>query len=217
MIDATGLDLGSTPSTYGRSSSPTSEQFLQLLVQQLQHQDPLNPISDQNFTAQLAQFSSLEQLAQINQNLVGIGAGQESLVNSQALNLLGKTVLVTGIDQVRLSAGSSERIYVEAAEGATAHVKIKNAAGEVVRTLDVAAGSGRRQVAWDGKDDAGHPLADGTYTVEVAATDASGNQAAARLLLALSVTGVSFAGGSLGLMAGDRTLSFDQILEIQSL
>ncbi len=59
------------------------DDFLQLLVAQLQHQDPLKPMDSTEFTAQLAQFSSLEQLYNVNDNLGELGTNQLTMNNTQ--------------------------------------------------------------------------------------------------------------------------------------
>ena len=68
------------------------DQFLTLLVAQLQHQDPLNPLDGTDFTAQLAQFSSLEQLFAVNENLTGIQEAFSLQGNGDLLDFIGKTV-----------------------------------------------------------------------------------------------------------------------------
>lgn len=201
----------------GGTQGPSRNEFLRLLVLQLQNQDPLNPISDQNFTAQLAQFSSLEQLGDVNANLRAIGAIQETLVNAQALNLLGKTALVAGLDRIQLHSGRADAMSVEVPAGAAkVDLVIKDSSGRVVRTLTVPAAAGRHQVAWDGTDGQGGVLADGEYTVEVDARDAEGKTLPAALFVALVIDGVGFTELGVRLSSGGREVSFDQILEIRA-
>jgi flagellar basal-body rod modification protein FlgD len=201
----------------GGTKNPTSDQFLKLLVVQLQHQDPLNPVTDSNFTAQLAQFSSLEQLTKINSNLLGLGGIQEGLVNAQALNLLDKTVLVSSDTPVAVKNGAAGNFLVSApAEATSVKVEVRDASGKLVRTIDVPAGAGRRSVSWDGKDDRGNTVADGDYKVSILATDPAGKSLGGEILVALKIDSVSFAGGVVKLGAGDREVPFDQIVEIQA-
>ena len=72
------------------------DEFLKMLVAQLKHQDPMNPMDGTAFTAQLAQFSSLEQLQNINTQLTSFTKQQQSLGNAQAVNLIGREVLAKG-------------------------------------------------------------------------------------------------------------------------
>lgn len=212
---STGSPAGAS-SPVPAKSGPSSEQFLQLLVAQLAHQDPLNPMDNSQLTSQLAQLSSLEQLSDVNNNLVSIGAMQESLVNAQALGLLGKTVLVSGIDQMKVQSGVAEEAYAEVPAGAaTAMAIIKDAAGHVVRTIDLATTPGRQAIAWDGKDSSGTTVADGKYTISIEAKGAQGGLIDAGLLLAVRIDGVSLAGG-MKLTSDGREVPFDQITEIQA-
>lgn len=223
MLDITGASAaaGSAPGAgvgIGGPAGPSRDQFLRLLIHQLKHQDPLNPLSDQNFTAQLAQFSSLEQLAQINENLLGLGGIQQDLVNAQALNLLGRRVLVSAGAGMRVQGGQADAVVVDAPDSAvTLSVQVKDSSGRTVRTIEVPPGSGRRTVEWDGKDDQGQPLADGTYTLEADARDAQGSVVDASLFLALTIDGVAFTPDGVRLGSAGRTVGFDQIIEIQTL
>ena len=79
--------LAKAPDALGR------DDFLNMLVTQLQYQDPLNPMDSTDFTAQLAQFSSLEQLTNMSDQLKNLAAAQTALNNSQAVSYIGRTVL----------------------------------------------------------------------------------------------------------------------------
>ena len=104
--------LGTSSSTSSTTSSTSStnslgqDAFLQLLVTQLQYQDPLDPMDDKEFVAELAQFSSLEQLTEINtgiDNLASIGETQQLM---GAVNFIGKKIEATGT-AVGLSDGTA--------------------------------------------------------------------------------------------------------------
>ncbi len=81
---------GST--TAGNTGTLDKNTFLQLFTTQLRNQDPLNPMDATAFTAQLAQFSSLEQLYNVNTNLNNLVTSQNSIQNGMLVNLIGKTV-----------------------------------------------------------------------------------------------------------------------------
>ncbi len=88
-----GVTDASTASSAAKAAnSELKDQFLTLLVTQLQNQDPLAPMDSTNFTSQLAQFSSLEQLTSINEGLETLTASQNSLQNAYLANLIGKEV-----------------------------------------------------------------------------------------------------------------------------
>jgi len=98
------------------------DEFMKMLIAQLKHQDPLNPMDGTAFTAQLAQFSSLEQLQNINTQLSSFTKQQQSLGNTQAVNLIGREVLAKG-DTVVAQGKPVDLSYVlssDAAQGSSA-------------------------------------------------------------------------------------------------
>jgi len=90
----------------GGSAHELQTQFLNLLVTQLQNQDPLDPMDSVNFTSQLAQFSSLEQLTQVSSGLQALVAAQNSMQNAYLTNLIGNEVVY----EVSSMFGSSETL-----------------------------------------------------------------------------------------------------------
>ncbi len=74
------------------------DEFLRLFTTQLKYQDPLKPMDGTEFTTQLAQFSSLEQLMNMNQSLLNLTAYQQSLNSNMAVSFIGKTVKTAGGD-----------------------------------------------------------------------------------------------------------------------
>lgn len=113
-MSVTGISgSGNTTSTTSTTAATTlgKEAFLQMLVAQLKYQDPMNPADGTEFASQLAQFSSLEQLTNLNDSIESLAVDTNSL---QAVNLIGKAVsagegdsLVTGtVTAVSFSDGS---------------------------------------------------------------------------------------------------------------
>ena len=133
----------STASSTASSSSTTSglgmDAFLQLLVTQLQYQDPLSPMDDKEFVAELAQFSSLEQLTEINSGIDKLSSiGQEQQLLG-AVNFIGKTIEATGT-AVSLSEGEATAVTFSLPEdAATCLVNVLDSAGSIVRTVDLGA------------------------------------------------------------------------------
>jgi flagellar basal-body rod modification protein FlgD len=150
------------------------EDFLKLLLEQLSHQDPLNPLDSTEFTAQLSQFSSLEQLTNINSTLHDVLAFQQSMQNTSVANLIGKTVKVDG-NSVYLS-DKAEMNFELSDEASTGEISVYDAAGQLVWSKDLGPQmSGAQRYLWDGKDNSGNQLPEGSYTFEVKAQDISGN------------------------------------------
>lgn len=191
------------------------DDFLNLLVAQLQHQDPLNPMDSTQFTSQLAEFSSLEQLSNINTQLKELQVQQQETRHTQSMDYIGKTVVAEG-DRLWLEAGNESELSFELAAGAAAaQVNIYDAAGEYVRSLEASdLPAGRRSVSWDGRDAAGRSRQTGPYTFEVLAVDADGNMVKASPLVMAQVTGVRFENGRADLVTRGQTIPVQDVREV---
>ncbi|VAX32912.1 Flagellar basal-body rod modification protein FlgD [hydrothermal vent metagenome] len=190
------------------------DDFLRLFTTQLRYQSPLNPMDSTEFTAQLAQFSSLEQLVSMGDTLDGILSYQDSLNNALATNLMGKMVKVEG-NRVNLE-GSAAISYEVSQNVGKMTLNINNSSGEVVRTIELGkqpAGGGR--YIWDGTDNDGNPLPDGLYTVNFSAADNNGNSVPVSTETLSMVTGISFEDGITYLVLDNNTrVSLGEIKEI---
>ena len=147
-------------STLNTASETTSsggvlgkDDFLNLLVTQLKYQDPLNPLDSADFTAQLAQFSSLEALENINTNIESMISEQVDATNSQSISFIGKTVYAYG-SYINLNQGVSDDLCFELESDASAvYVNIYNEAEDIIKTIDLGSlNGGSKHTAWDGKD-----------------------------------------------------------------
>ena len=188
--------------------------FLSLLIKQLENQDPLSPMEDHEFVAQLATFSSLEQLENINGNLQASLLMNQSVNNSLATNLIGKEILADG---THLSLGESGTASLQVGVDSEAEVSvlIRDQHGNLVKRI--AAGTmaaGDHPIVWDGTTQAGTRAAPGTYTVEVVAADQDGNPVKSKLSIRALVTGVRFEGGSGFLMLGDQSIPLSSVMEV---
>jgi len=217
----TGLE---TESTGGTTLLPGNTQqvlgkddFLNLLVAQLQNQDPLNPMDSTQFTSQLAQFSSLEQLSNINTGLTALQASQQENNQSLSVGYIGKYVLADG-DRVMLGAAGDSALHFDLASDADAvQVNIYDAAGEYVRTLETTAlGAGRQSLAWDGKDASGYRADSGLYTFEVLAVNAAGDLVKVQPLISTPVTGVRFQDVQPHLLTAGQEIPLENVREVFS-
>ncbi|MEW6601431.1 MAG: flagellar hook assembly protein FlgD [Nitrospirota bacterium] len=180
------------------------QDFLNLLLKQLSYQDPLNPMDSTEFTTQLSQFSSLEELTNINSTLSDVLAFQQSMQNASVANMIGKTVKVDG-NSANLS-DTAEMNYELGGDAAAVEISIYDGAGRLVRTENAGAGSaGSRSYIWDGKDSLGNTLPKGAYTFQVEAMDISGNQVPVQSISSGIVTEVIFEKGMTYLMLDNGT------------
>lgn len=213
-----GLDpvIPGTSDTYSSTKKVLGkEDFLMMLVTQLQNQDPLNPLDATEFTAQLAQFSSLEQLSNINKNLEYLQMYQASLNNSQAMGFIGKTVLATG-DSIVVEEGVSDGInFYLGGDAGSVFVNIYGPAGNFIRTINMGAmGSGNHKTEWDGTDSDGNQVPDGKYSFKVLATDEAGNDLDVSTFSFGKVTGVTFKDGSAYVLAGNQEIPLGSIIKV---
>lgn len=178
----------STSSDALASLSSNYNQFLHLLTTQLQNQDPSSPMDSSSFTSELAQFAGVEQQVATNTNLTQLlSLNQDSQV-SQGTSLVGRQAVAT-TSELPLQNGTAELQLKPTTAGPVA-IAITNAAGTVVKTqtLDLSAGS--TDWTWDGKDDSGNTLADGSYNV-AALSASSGTSVDVPFSVVGTITGVT--------------------------
>ncbi|MFT3915795.1 MAG: flagellar hook capping FlgD N-terminal domain-containing protein [Anaeromyxobacteraceae bacterium] len=145
------------------------DSFLTLLTAQLQYQDPLNPMDNSAMVAQLAQFSSVEQLQNANSRLDTLALAQASNNQLQATGLVGKEVRFK-TDAVTVTDRGQKVKFELNLDGRAdeTSVIISDSNGKVIRTLKPGAlGAGTNALEWDGLDSNGNPVAKGDYTVSV--------------------------------------------------
>lgn len=198
------------------SSELDKEDFLTLLVTQMTHQDPLNPMSDQDFTAQLAEFSSLEQLTNINDNITGMNekSSAEDIVNAAAF--IGKEVRAQGTS---LSVGDdnvSSLYYYLQDNAADVYVNIMDEGGNIVRTVNFGSlAAGEHEFQWDGKDASGQDVANGVYQIYMAATGSNDQPILVHTEVSGKVNGVQNLGGTHYLRLADgRVVNFMEVYEV---
>lgn len=216
------VNLQSPQTTSASSGSSLDKEigkdaFLKLLVAQLRNQNPLNPLQGTDFIAQTAQFTSLEQLQQINASLAQLAASSTSgnsvsLDAALASNYLGKVVTANGTI-VELGGGSPATLRYNLPVDAAVAIQVSDLQGNPVRTLQLGLQpAGQGEVLFDGLDDDGRALPPGRYLYKVAATDAFGGSIADAGTVVGQVTALSFEGteplltvdGSLIPLSADR-------------
>jgi flagellar basal-body rod modification protein FlgD len=213
-----GATSGSAETTESQSTLDKDD-FLQLLVTKLTHQDPLNPMEDEAFVAELAQFSSLEQLQNLN-NLLTSSLDYDYLQtqtinNTMATSLIGRTITAS-YDSVYLDASNSPTIKFDNSEYARSiTVKIYDANGNLARTLNMNnVAAGPSSIKWDGKGEDGERLSPGTYTVQLSAVDAAGNSFTPSTYIQAEVTGVIYRDGAAYLQADGLEISLGDIMAV---
>lgn len=176
-------------------SGLTSEDFMTLMLKQLQSQDPLKPTDNTQFIAQMAQLTSVSGISEMNESMTDM---IDTLRGSQMLSaasLVGREVLVES-NTIAIDASSPDLVgEIELSAKATSvDIEIKNAAGVTVRRLHAAdQAAGPLVFGWDGTDENGNKVADGQYSISATAT-ISGKTEALTTLVRAPVTGVTMSG-----------------------
>lgn len=202
----------------GSTSALGKDQFLKLLTAQLSNQDPLSPMDSQDFAAQLAQFSTVEQLENIGTRLDTLLVAQASANQMNATSLVGRSVRYAA-DHVALAAdGAPAEFQVQlGADAVDVVAVVTDANGRVVRTLDLGAhAQGATTASWDGRDANGAAAPAGSYTVTISAEDADGAAVTAATTVRGTVSGVTFENGSAELLIGTSRVPLADVTEILS-
>jgi len=189
------------------------EDFLTMLVAQLQNQDPLNPMEGSDFSAQLAQFSSLEQLVNLGDSMDDMVQAVKDSSETDVATFIGKEV--TGnVNSVEVAFGSASGGYYNLADSADVMVSIYNDSGHLVRTLYPGQQTpGEYALDWDGKDNGGKVVEDGTFTYDVLANSGSGFSAASTTVTG-KVDGVVYQNDKAYLQVQGALISPDSIVKV---
>jgi flagellar basal-body rod modification protein FlgD len=189
------------------------DDFLKLLITQLRYQDPINPAKPEEFAAQLAQFSSLEGMQNIQQILQSQSSANQlstlALKADLGASFIGRSVLAAG-NQLELAADGPAAVQVEVGTGGgTTKVSVQDASGHEVLSKTIGFRNAGRQTLALGD------LPAGKYTYTVTATAASGADVPVTTYTSGIVDGVSFQGGTVILKAGDLTFPLDNVVEVE--
>jgi len=194
-----------------RTQSMGRDEFLTLLVAQLKNQDPLSPMDSMEFTTQLAQFSSLEQLYNVNASVRELSAYQQGMYNAQAVSLIGKQVVAAGGNRFVLAGDSAEISYELLADAQDVSVSIFDEAGRLMTVLSPGSqNQGVQTAAWNAGD-----AAFGVYSFRVSAMDAQGGIVAARNMMTGPVTGIDFSGDAIWLTVNGEQISMENVLAVR--
>lgn len=172
-IDAVGASASSALTGSRNTIADNFDTFLTLLTTQLKNQNPLDPLDTNQFTQQMVQFTSVEQQLKTNEFLEALVLSNVSQTYTDAVGFVGKQVTATG-STTQLADGSATWNYEinQPSDDVTFTVTDQN--GNVVHTAQSSVDAGSGQITWDGFDDTGAKMPDGTYTVTIDARNAAG-------------------------------------------
>ncbi|BFT65170.1 flagellar hook assembly protein FlgD [Pseudomonas moorei] len=209
--------LASATSSATGNQALGKDAFLQLLVTQLKNQNPLEPQDNGAFVAQLAQFSSLEGITTLNTTVSGLASNYNSSQALQASSLVGRSVIAPSDKAVVDTTKSLSGTVVVPSSVADVSLKITNADGKTVRTIDMGSQSaGNASFIWDGKDDSGVTVPAGTYSFGAASTiDGQSVSLVTNLPATVNSVTISQTGGELMLnLAGLGSVALSKVQTI---
>jgi len=217
------VNAGGAPGMDSRQSDELRNNFMTLLITQLQNQDPLNPLENNELTSQLAQINTVSGIEQLNKTMEGITSQITAGQTMQAAALIGQGVLVPG-DRVLLDRDAEGNVHTTpfgfdlARSAESVKVTIVGGDGQVINRYDLGAiGAGVDSFTWDGKTSQGETAVPGSYRVRIEASTNDRPVAVEALNYAVvgGVTPLDDKGGvrlDLGAVYGQVTL--DQVRQI---
>ncbi|SPD72696.1 Flagellar hook capping protein FlgD [uncultured Desulfobacterium sp.] len=201
-------------STSGRGSVDKDE-FLMLLVTQLQNQDPLNPMDYTEFTSQMAQFSSLEQLYNVNNNLEQLYGYQKGIFNENLSSFVGKDVKIYDNSIDLVEGGASQVTFSLDREAEGIFASIYNYNGELIREINQAENylAGEHTITWDGMDQGGNQVPGGQYTINIQAVG-TGETFSGSPIRNYKVNSVDFNNGVASLRSGEKSINMSDVIGV---
>jgi flagellar basal-body rod modification protein FlgD len=221
------LPLNNTSSSQTSAQTTTApaqgtlgkDDFLKLMISQLKYQDPMSPMDGTQFASQLAQFSSLEQLSNLNTNVENsINANYvltQSINNTMSATLIGKDVKLSGPNIQYASQSNIQLGYNLPANAETAQLNIYDSQGNIVKTINnVATTSGDHKLSWDFTDNSGNKVPVGAYTFDIKAKDVGQNNMTSTYFKYGTIDGIKFSDSGSQLMIDGAAYSLSDIAEI---
>jgi flagellar basal-body rod modification protein FlgD len=213
---ATTSNSAAAASSAASSAGISSSDFLTLLVDELQNQDPLDPTDTSDFVNQMSQYANFDQEQTLNANLGNLLTSFNSLLTMNSMNYIGHTVEVKA-DTTSLQGGQATFGYSLNSAAANVSLTVKDASGNIVWSGTGTGTAGMNSFTWDGKTNDGTQLADGgQYTLNVTATDSSGNSIYGYTTITGKVDNVDNSSGTTMLDIGGVPVSISNVVGILS-
>ncbi len=219
IVSPVATDSNGNPKATGSAQSLGKDDFLNLMITKLKYQDPMKPMDDEDFIAQLAQFSTLEQMNNIAEGIASSNQWDflqmQSINNSMATGLIGKDI-IANYEGFLVDGEKIPVINFTAKEFAKEITfTIKDEQGNVVANLkssDVLPGV--NQIEWDSKDNFGNTVDNGYYKIEVKATGSNGNPFKPSLSLIGTVESIAYRDGGAYLRVNGTEIALGDVTSV---
>lgn len=190
--------------------------FMKLMLAQMKNQDPMNPMKSHEMAAQLAQFSGVEQMSNINSTLAEMRDAQKPSANFQALSFIGKSVSGDSSKIVRAKGDTTHDFTFSIPENAKeVKIKVRNSNGDIVREATVnGAKQGSNSWVWNGLAENGKATNAGEYQVLVEATTEAGKKLNVKTDFEGQITGVNYTAEGPVLLVGTQAVKLKDVKKI---
>ena len=213
-LNSGSTGLASTAEKNEDTKELGKDAFMQLLITQMTNQNPLEPMENTEFVAQLAQFSTLELQQNMADSMELMALTQTAATNSQMVNLIGKRVVVPGSQFTMDGEKSVELQFDLDGEAVPAQLIVKDSNGDLVRTIDLTEFKvGANEFEFDGKDSNGDFLQAGNYSYEIIGRDGEPIEGLTTYGNYL-VDAVAYEGTSVFLRSGSMTINLGDVSEV---
>jgi flagellar basal-body rod modification protein FlgD len=189
--------------------------FLNILTTQLKNQNPLDPLDTNQFTAQLVQFTGVEQQLKTNEFLESLMLSGQNTAKSDAVSYIGKEVTSSGKTGELTDSNAVFWAYSANANAANSTVTIKDATGQVVYTQTGPINAGPGTFRWDGKGSDGNVKPNGVYTIDIKGKDSNGKDVKISTASIGIVTAVDFTGDIPVLSIGNRRVAITDVTDVR--
>lgn len=215
IADANWVDPAKKMRTVGNDKLD-KDAFFKLMMAQLKNQDPTNPLKPHEMSSHLANFSSLEQMQNMNQTLLEMKNGQRPMEQFQALNLIGKAVTGDSSKLVRAKGDKDHDFpFTLPMAAAEVSVRIRNSEGETVRTYELKnLKAGENRIKWNGLNDKNETMPPDEYSFFVEGKAANGQKIAVKTSFDGVITGVNYTPEGPVLLVGNQTIRLKDVRKI---
>ena len=166
-IPRSGVSGTPKPQSAMEANALGQDSFLKLLTEQIKNQDPFEPVKNEDMVAQMATFSNVAGISEMNKTLKDMASRMDSGNAAQAISYVGKTVLIQGDTAYPNTDGSLSAVLPLEESAEDVQVRISDGAGNLLRTMNFGAqGIGDVAIEWDGKTDSGGAAPAGPYKLE---------------------------------------------------
>lgn len=214
LTTPTLTSTSTSTTTDSKSLSGNFDMFLNLLVTQMQTQDPLNPMDTSTFTTQLVQYSSVEQQIKMNANLADLKALLTTQSAANLVGYIGKTVSADASTTSFDGTTKANWTFTSSAAASSATVTVENAAGETVYTGTQKLTKGENTFAWSGNTTTGGTAPAGRYKLTVSGKDANGDKVSITSAVTGVVQSVDFTGDTPMLTVDGQTISAYAVTQV---